>query len=139
MATPDAKPDAKPDATTGTANAQAHPQPIRRPAGVAQKGGPKGGQQNLPPAGPVTVPLGTLFSLRDRIAFEILIPKTLQDHLEKTGERPDDQQQFMKDIIAAYHIRLPALPAGHRYVYDPVKHDLTVVKDAGHKEAARNP
>ncbi len=81
-------------------------------------------------AAPVTVPIATLLSIKERIAFEILIPKAMQANLAATGHNPKSQEEFMKEIIEANNIQLPALPAGYHYFYDPVKAQLLPAKDA---------
>ncbi len=112
--------------TAGTAAAAPGPKATKAQVGVGQKGREDGDSL----AAPITVPIAALFSVKERIAFEILIPKAMQINLATTGHNPKTQKEFMQEIIAANSIQLPALPAGHRYVYDPVKAQLLVVKGA---------
>ena len=46
--------------------------------------------------------------------------KALHDGAPKTHD------EFMKEIIQAAEIRLPELPAGDRYIYDPKTEQLMV-------------
>ncbi|MGA2064682.1 MAG: hypothetical protein ABSG86_06925 [Thermoguttaceae bacterium] len=58
----------------------------------------------------------------DRIEHDLQIFKA-QD---PQGRGPKSQQEFFDKIIVAGRIRLPALPPGQRYVYDPAKEELQV-------------
>ncbi len=46
------------------------------------------------------------------------------------GKGPATNDEFMGVPPRRSHIGLPDLPAGHRYVYDPAKEQLTVEKDS---------
>ena len=84
--------------------------------GKGQYGGP----------GIVTTPISTYFQAKERIIFEIQIPGAMNLYAAEKGYKPKTQDDFMRDIIQANQIRLPELPAGHRYVYDPQKGELMV-------------
>ena len=45
---------------------------------------------------------------------------------DSQGRGPRTQQEFFEKIIKDGGIRLPTLPPGQRYVYDPVKEELLV-------------
>jgi len=76
--------------------------------------------------GIVTTPIGTYFEARERIVFEIAIPGAMRLYDAEKGYKPKTQEDFMRDIIQANMIKLPELPPGHKYVYDPKKGELMV-------------
>ncbi len=87
-------------------------------AGVSGKG-------NYGP-GVVTTPIGAYFQARERIVFEIAIPGAMNLYVAEKGYKPKTQEDFMRDIIQFNQIKLPELPPGHKYVYDPQKGELMV-------------
>lgn len=88
-------------------------------AGVSGKGDYGG-------PGIVTTPISTYFQVKERLVFEVAIPQAIQLYEATNGFKPKTQDDFMRDIIQANNLKLPALPAGHRYVYDPKKGELMV-------------
>jgi hypothetical protein len=88
-------------------------------AGVTGKG-------NYGGPGIVTTPISTYFQAKERIIFEIQIPGAMNLYAADKGYKPKTQEDFMRDIIQANMIKLPELPAGHKYVYDPQKGELMV-------------
>lgn len=88
-------------------------------AGVTGKGDYGG-------AGIVTTPISAYFQTKERVIFEIQIPHAMQLYEALNGSKPKTQEDFMREIIQANMIRLPELPAGHKYVYDPKKGELMV-------------
>ncbi|MGI8981441.1 MAG: hypothetical protein ACR2FY_19620 [Pirellulaceae bacterium] len=80
--------------------------------------------------GIIVTPAKTLFAAKEKIKFEIEIPKALQlfDALE--GRGPSTHEEFMEKVIKAYNVELPELPEGHRYLYDPMTKTLMVEKPA---------
>lgn len=80
--------------------------------------------------GAVATPIKALFNTKQRLVFEVEIPKAMQLYKAMNDNRaPKTHAQFMKDIIEDNHINLPALPPGQRYVYDPEKEELMVEKE----------
>lgn len=49
---------------------------------------------------------------------------------EHDGKGPKTHEEFMQKIIKEGDIKLPELPPGHKYLYDPDKEDLMVLKPA---------
>lgn len=93
-------------------------------AGVGQKGQGYGG-------GIVTEPVHQYFTVKERLAFEVQLPKALQLYkAEHNNKGPATHAAFMKDIIEANSIQLPELPDGHRYQYDPKTETLMVERPA---------
>ncbi len=78
----------------------------------------------------ITVSGSTFWRAKEKITFEIQIPKALQLYKALNGKGPKDHQQFMKEIVKANQIKLPKLPDDHRYEYDPKTEQLMVAKPA---------
>jgi hypothetical protein len=77
-------------------------------------------------AAPITVPAGAYFQAKERVAFDIQIPKSMQLYKATEGHAPRTEREFMEKIVKENDIHLPELPPGHRYVYDPAKEELLV-------------
>lgn len=103
----------------GAAPQQANMVQEKAQAGVTGKG-------NYGGPGIVTTPISTYFQAKERIIFEIQIPGAMNLYAADKGYKPKTQEDFMRDIIQANMIKLPELPAGHKYVYDPQKGELMV-------------
>lgn len=70
--------------------------------------------------GPVATPIATYFRTKQRIAFlQIATPMNMYKAIH--GHFPKTHEEFMEEIIKKNSIKLPELPAGERYVYDPEK------------------
>ena len=67
----------------------------------------------------VSSPAATLFRARERIIFQIQIPKALQLHHAQFGKPPADDAEFERLILRPSRIQLPDLPANKRYRFDP--------------------
>jgi hypothetical protein len=76
--------------------------------------------------GMVTTPVATLFAVKEKLAFEIMIPHALELYKLTEGHAPETHEEFMEKIVKFNQIQLPALPPGHRYVYDPKSERLMV-------------
>jgi len=74
----------------------------------------------------ISTPALALFQTKERIVFEIQIPHALDLYKAEHGEAPRTHEAFMRDIIEFNDIKLPELPAGQRYVYDPERGELMV-------------
>jgi hypothetical protein len=107
--------------------AQASPAPevemVREKAavGMGEKGRGYGGE------GFVATPIRSLWQTKERLAL-IQVEQALQLYKagDGDGHGPKSHKEFMDKIIKANDIRLPELPQGHRYVYDPTKEELMV-------------
>lgn len=112
-----------------TAQAPGNPVPAGAPAqpNLVQEKAQAGvsGKGNYGP-GVVTTPIGAYFQARERIVFEIAIPGAMRLYVAEKDHYPKTQEDFMRDIIQANQIKLPELPPGHKYVYDPKKGELMV-------------
>jgi hypothetical protein len=76
--------------------------------------------------GPVVTPAKTLFTAKERIAFEIAVPQALALFNASEGRNPESHEEFMEKIVEFNKIELPQLPPGHKYVYDPARNELMV-------------
>jgi hypothetical protein len=97
---------------------------VKAEAGVGKKGRGYGG-------GLITEPVHQYFIIQDRVVFEIELPKTMDLYKASHDFKgPKTHEAFMKEIIEANSIKLPELPEGHRYVYDPKTETLMVERPA---------
>lgn len=78
----------------------------------------------------IVTPAVSLFRTRERMVFEVQIPKAMKLYEASHGEPPETEEAFFEHIIKANRINLPTLPAGQRYVYDPEKGQLMVERPA---------
>jgi hypothetical protein len=104
-----------PPATTANAIATTEKQ-----AGVGV--GKKGGYDK----GFVATPLASYWATREKLAFMVQIPHAMNLFKAMEGRAPKDNDEFMEKIIKANQIKLPELPEGSRYRYDP-KTELLMV------------
>lgn len=76
----------------------------------------------------IVQPARSLFAVKQRAVFEIQIPSAVNLFTATEGRKPNSHDEFMSKIIKANQIRLPELPAGQTYVYDPEIGELMVQK-----------
>jgi hypothetical protein len=76
--------------------------------------------------GVLVTPAKAFFSAKERIAFEIQVPHALQLYKASEGQAPKTHDEFMEKIVQFNQIKLPILPPGHKYVYDPETEQLMV-------------
>lgn len=74
----------------------------------------------------IAQPAVSYFRAQEKIVFEIVIPKNMQLFQATNGRFPRSHEEFMKEIVEFGQVRLPELPEGKRYVYDPQTHQLMV-------------
>ena len=98
---------------------QSKPKREEAKVGVGEKGRSYGG-------GIITEPASQYWKAKERIAFNIQIPKALQLFKATNGSAPKSHDEFMEKIIKAGRIELPKLPPGRRYIYDPKTEKLMV-------------
>ena len=93
----------------------------RAAVGAGAKGRDYGGP------GFVTTPIEALFRADDLIVFESHIPKNLSLYkAEHDNKGPKTHEEFMQVIIKDGGVRLPELPQGDEYWYDPKTEQLMV-------------
>ena len=101
---------------------------VKAEAGVTGKGQYDHGSGEKP-MDILLVPLQQHFRVQERIAFDIQLKHT--EDLYKAAhdnKLPPTHEEYMKEIIEAGQVKLPQLPDGHKYVYDPEKQQLMVEK-----------
>lgn len=103
--------------------AQQNLQAQKAGVGVGEKGRSlEGGSENNP-ATLISGPAAALFRTKEKIAFEIQIPKAMSLYMAEKGRNPRNHDEFMRDIIEFNRIQLPKLPNGMLYRYLPDKGD----------------
>jgi hypothetical protein len=116
------EPDAKTDKSTADkSTADQQPGTVREKAavGMGEKGRGYGG-------GVITQSVHTMFTAREKIVLDQM--RHAQDlyKAEHEGHNPKNWEEFEEKILKANNLRLPTLPYGERYVYDPDKDELMV-------------
>lgn len=76
--------------------------------------------------GLVSTPVKAYFRAQEQVAFNIQIPSNMQLFKATNGSAPKSHEEFMQKIIKEGMIKLPELPAGHSYLYDPATEQLMV-------------
>jgi hypothetical protein len=76
--------------------------------------------------GIVVTPVKALFAAKERAAYDIQVPQALNLYDAANGGPPKTHEEFMEGVIKANNIKLPELPAGHEYWYDPQAKQLMV-------------
>jgi hypothetical protein len=77
--------------------------------------------------GVVATPAASLFAAKERIVFEIEIPEAMKLFKAMNDNKgPKSHDEFMEKIIKENRIKLPELPEGDRYQYDPKTEQLMV-------------
>lgn len=79
-----------------------------------------------------TEPLRQRWRIADRLTLQAVQHAiNLFNGLE--GRYPASHEEFMEKVVRENNIKLPALPPGQRYVYDPEMHELMVEREAAAK------
>lgn len=81
---------------------------------------------------PITVPLGSYFTMRERMVFNVQVPEAMKLYKAQNDNKgPASHEEYMEKIIRANNIKLPSLKSPeHQYVYDPETGDLMVSQPA---------
>ena len=95
--------------------------PVQKPAdvGVGKRGHNMG-------QGIIATPVAAYFAAKEQVAFRVEVPQAMNLYKATNGRAPQSDEEFMKEIIQANNIKLPELPAGHKYFYDPATEQLMV-------------
>lgn len=67
----------------------------------------------------ISTPATAFFRTKERIVFEIQIPKVMGLFQALEGRLPKSHDEFMQKIIKENQISLPKLPDGQVYLYHP--------------------
>lgn len=81
-------------------------------------------------SGMVVTPIKAYFQTKARTELEIKVPHAMNLYKAEHGHFPKTLEDFMRDIIEFNQVKLPELPAGHRYVYDAKEGQLAVERPA---------
>ena len=130
-------PQPHPVAQAKPAESKPAPAPVPPPAPVAppkvelervkaEAGVGKKGQSLKEHEGMVVTPVKQYFRIQQQLVFDIEVKHSLELYNATNGNYPKSHAEFMKDIIETNQIKLPELPDGHRYVYEPATHELMV-------------
>jgi hypothetical protein len=92
--------------------------------GVGKKGRSLDNETGIGKA--IAQPAISLFAAKERIVFEIQIPHAVNLFQAIEGRKPKSDEEFMDKIVKANQIKLPELPKGGRYYYDPETEQLMV-------------
>jgi hypothetical protein len=121
-ATPAAPAAAAPEAPAAAAPAT---EQVQAKAGVGLKG-----QSLKEESGVMVEAAKAYFRVEQKVVLEFEIPKNLQLFEATEGRAPKSHEEFMEKIIRQYNVKLPTLPAGHEYIYDPERKELMVKRPA---------
>jgi hypothetical protein len=108
-------------------NLPGQPQPPQAQPGVVTEKAQAGatGKGNYGGPGAVTTPISVYFQAQERVIF-LQVQQAIQLYEAEHGQKPKTEDEFMKQVIEANQIRLPQLPPGSKYKYDPQKGELLV-------------
>ena len=96
---------------------------VKAEVGVGKKGASlRGDGANQMIAGPAVA----YFNAKEKIVFTIEVPHALELFNAEHGNYPKSHEEFMEKIVDFNMIKLPLLPEGAKYVYDPETHTLMV-------------
>ncbi|MCA9142535.1 MAG: hypothetical protein H6821_09440 [Planctomycetaceae bacterium] len=111
---PPAKSPAPPETPAPTAEAPPVMERVEAKAGVGKKGQSLEGETGM-----VVEPVKQLIKFEQKAVFDLTIKPTLEAYKALNGSYPKSHEEFMEKIITANSIKLPELPAGQQYVFDP--------------------
>jgi hypothetical protein len=98
---------------------------VRIPAepGVWEQGRSLQGETGV--GGMIVQPARTLFAVKERLTFD-MVKANLDRFQALEGRTPNSHDEFMQKIVKEGGIKLPRLPEGQRFVYDPERKELMV-------------
>jgi hypothetical protein len=107
---------------TAAAATESQPGMVREKAqvGMGEKGRGYG-------TGLLAVTLKAYWNAKEMLALNE-IKHAMDLYKANEGQYPKTQEEFMQKIIKDGHIKLPLLPAGHRYVYDPTSEEFLMIE-----------
>jgi len=114
------------------AQPQPQPQPPAQPTAAApgmervEAGVGVGKKGHYGSGGVIVTPVEVYWRAQERITFEQVKHTLNLFKATNDNKGPATHEEFMQKIIKEGLIKLPELPAGHRYVYDPKQEQLMV-------------
>ncbi len=94
--------------------------------GVGVKGNSLDEIQGNDPRMLMAGPVKAYFNTREKIVFDIALPKSAQLFNALNGRNPKTHEEYMKEIVESAQIKLPELPQGMVYRYRPDVNELWV-------------
>jgi hypothetical protein len=93
----------------------------------AQVGVGKKGSSLKEHSGPVVTEVKAYFSAKEQIVFDIQVPSALALYSNMEAP-PKSHEEFWEKVIVANQLesKMPELPKGHKYVFDPETQKLMV-------------
>lgn len=88
------------------------------PAGV---GAGQAGRSLDQHEGVYVTPVKAIFSTQEFLAYNVAVTSALNLYEAEHGSRPKTHQEFMDKVIKPNGIKLPELPPGHTYRWDPTQ------------------
>jgi hypothetical protein len=79
--------------------------------------------------GIVSTPAKVYLRIPDKLVFD-QVKQALDLYRASNGDFPKTQEEFMREIITANNLKLPELPAGSSYVYQPAEGELMIEEPA---------
>ena len=119
--------EAPADQPKGNALAQTETVTVKPGVGFSGKGASLTSADGENPMGIITVPVKTLFNVKDRLVLQ-QIEAGMKYFKGEHDRVPANWAEFEEKIIKANGIKLPTLPAGQKYVYDPKDGELKIEK-----------
>lgn len=95
---------------------------VKAQAGVGAKGRSLDAYQG----GVLVTPAKAFFQAKERIAFEAQFKHQYDLYKAMEGAVPKDYADLKAKVLDPYQIKLPILPQGHKYVWDPENEELQV-------------
>ena len=81
-------------------------------------------------SGPVVEPVKTLLATKERLTFDVQLKHAMDLYKATHGRLPKSHEEFMTQIVEFNKIKLPVLPDGHKYIFDPQRGELMVERPA---------
>lgn len=118
------KPPEDPNAVAEAKEASGETERVKAEAGVGKQGQIIGNKDGF-----LRTPAKAFFSAKQKIAF-LQVKQALQLYDAQHGFKPKTHDEFMDKIIKFNNIKLPELPEGQSYIWDPEAGELMVEKPA---------
>lgn len=81
--------------------------------------------------GLITEPASQYWKIKERLAYDVAVTHALQLYKALNDfKAPKTHEEFMEKIIKDNKIKLPQLPPGRKYVYDPEQEKLMIEREA---------
>ena len=98
---------------------------VRAEPGLTGRGNYASAGNTSNPMSIISTPISVMFRAQDRLVLQ-QVDAAMNLYRGEHGRAPATHAEFMEQIIQANNIRLPQLPPGQSYVYDPADGQLKV-------------